>query len=68
MYQHQLPSQPFPRSRFSELLCRYVLPLLAPRPLSLFEGRAGLLCLLADLMADDGGSTGARFPAFELPA
>lgn len=37
------------------------------RPLSLFEGRAGLLCLLADLIADDGGSAGARFPAFELP-
>ncbi|KAG2440138.1 hypothetical protein HXX76_004251 [Chlamydomonas incerta] len=37
------------------------------RPLSLFEGRAGALCLLADLLADDGGSRGARFPAFELP-
>eukprot|EP00198_Chlamydomonas_reinhardtii_P006331 XP_001695667.1 LanC lantibiotic synthetase component C-like protein [Chlamydomonas reinhardtii] len=37
------------------------------RPLSLFEGRAGVLCLLADLLADDGGSHGSRFPAFELP-
>ncbi|GFR52268.1 hypothetical protein Agub_g14803 [Astrephomene gubernaculifera] len=37
------------------------------RPLSLFEGRAGAACLLADLLADDGGSAGARFPAFELP-
>ncbi|GIL77346.1 hypothetical protein Vretifemale_6818 [Volvox reticuliferus] len=37
------------------------------RPLSLYEGRAGALCLLADLLADDGGSAGARFPAFELP-
>ncbi|GLI59412.1 hypothetical protein VaNZ11_001295 [Volvox africanus] len=37
------------------------------RPLSLYEGRAGALCLLADLLADDGGSAGSRFPAFELP-
>jgi hypothetical protein len=35
--------------------------------LSLFEGRGGALALLADLMADDGGAEGARFPAFELP-
>ncbi|PNH06704.1 LanC-like protein 1, partial [Tetrabaena socialis] len=34
------------------------------RPLSLYEGRAGVLCLLADLL---GGAEGARFPAFELP-
>ncbi|KAG2498344.1 hypothetical protein HYH03_003603 [Edaphochlamys debaryana] len=37
------------------------------RPLSLFEGRGGALCLLADLLADDGGAAHARFPAFELP-
>ncbi|KXZ51592.1 hypothetical protein GPECTOR_12g556 [Gonium pectorale] len=37
------------------------------RPLSLFEGRAGALCLLADLLAPDGGATAARFPALELP-
>ena len=40
--------------------------LCARRPLSLFEGRAGALALLGDLLADDGGAAGARFPLFEM--